>query len=91
MKLIEYLPTNEAWTQVAGIEQVGAAKHLLNAIRIRRDKEREQNENYPIRAGDGFDLRQDIVYRMGFISALNWILELPRKARDQINNLPEGE
>lgn len=89
MKLIEYLPTNEAWTQVAGIEQVGAAKHLLNAIRIRRDKEREQNERLPKR--DNSDLRNDIVYKSGYIAALNWILELPRKARDQINNLPEGE
>ena len=89
MNLTEYLPTNEAYTQVAGARAVGATKHLLRAAEIRRDKEREQNENYPRR--DDSDLRNDFVYKSGYIAALNWILDLPDKARNHINNLPEGE
>ena len=89
MNLKEYLPTNEAFSQVSGAESVGAGKYLLQAARIRRDKERELNENHPKR--DDNDLRNDFVYKAGFIAAMNWILDLPGKARDQLNKLPEGD
>ena len=67
---------------------MGASRALLKAADLRRDKIREQVENEPKRSEN---LKEDVVYKLGMISGLNFILDLPGKANEHIKTLPEGD
>jgi len=58
-------------------------------IKERRDQIRRQNEDNPKRSSE--NLKEDIVYKMGFLAGLNFVLDLPEKVREHLKNLPEGD
>lgn len=89
MNITEYLPANEDFRAVAQAEELRAAKSLLKAATIRRDKELKQINDHPKRSDD--DLTQDVIYKLGMVRALNWIIDLPGKASEYLNHLPEGD
>ena len=88
MNLTDYITTSEDFHQISGASSVGASRALLKAAGVKRDKIREQVENEPKRSDI---LKDDVIYKLGMISGLNFILDLPGKANDHIKILPEGD
>lgn len=88
MKLSDYIETSEDFHMIAGASSVGASRALLKAAGIRRDKIRDQVESEP---KQDKNLKEDVVYKLGAISGLKFIIDLPGKANDHIQNLPEGD
>ena len=88
MNLSDYIKTSKDFHMIAGALDVGASRALLKAAGVRRDKMREQVEDNPKRSES---LKEDIVYKLGMISGLNFIIDLPGKANDHIKTLPEGD
>jgi len=84
----DYLPSNDDFNAVASAYEIRAAKSLLKAAEIRRNKERDNIELNPKR--DDENLKNDIVYKLGLIAGLNFIIDLPREAKKHIHNL-EGD
>ena len=76
-------------TIMAGAKSTGPGRVILEAVRIRRDELQKQVNDNPQR--DDVVLKNDIVYKLAEIHALNWILGLPLKARDYIDKFPERE
>lgn len=64
---------------------IPAANALLFATKKRRDELRKKNEDNPKECPE--DLKEDYRYIAGEISALNWILELPKDAQEYRNNI----
>ena len=88
IKLTDYIKTSEDFHMIAAASDVGSSRALLKAATVRRDKIREQVENEP---RQDENLKEDVVYKLGMISGLNFILDLPGKANDHIKTLPEGD
>jgi hypothetical protein len=87
MKLTDYIQKNEDFHLISKALDVGASRALLKAAMCKRNKSRKQAEDEPKRSDN---LKEDIIYRLGFISGLTWILDLPGQANDYLKNL-EGE
>lgn len=81
----KYLPTSQAFIEVAGAEAVGASNALLEAVNIKREELRDKNENHPKESPE--DLTGDYRFIAGMISMANWILGLPERSREYRNKL----
>lgn len=88
MKITDYVKASEDLRLIAAANEVGASRALIKAAEIKRHRIREQVENDPRRHEN---LKEDVVYKLGQLSGLNWVIDLPRKAKDHINSLPEGD
>lgn len=88
MNLTNYIKTSEDFHSISGALDVGASRALLKAAKIMRDKIRNQVEVDPKHTSV---LKEDVIYKLGMISGLNFILDLPGKANDHIKILPEGD
>jgi len=66
-------------------EEVEAVRILLKAVESKRDKLREVLETKPKNSPE--DLEEDLVFLLGMVKGLNWVLGLPARSRDYINNL----
>ena len=71
MKLTDYIKTSEDFHMVSAAREVGASRALLNAAGVKRDRMRKQVEDSPKRSET---LKEDVVYKLGMISGLNFIL-----------------
>lgn len=87
MGLEDYIPVSRrnAYIEIAGAKDVGASREILSVVKYRIVEEREGNEERP-QINDN-DVTKDIRYRLGFVSALNWVLSLPEMAQEVIENL----
>lgn len=81
----KYLPTNEAFNLVRSAESVPISKALLDAVEIKRDELRNENEENPRKSSQ--DLTEDYIYIAGMIAMSNWILRLPQRSREFIKKL----
>jgi hypothetical protein len=69
--------------------EYGSSRALIYAITKQRDQLRIEVEDRPQR--DDSELRNDIIYKLGTIAALNWILSIPTKARELITSFEGRE
>jgi hypothetical protein len=69
--------------------EFGSSRALIHAITVLRDHLRQEVEDRPQR--DDTELRNDIVYKIGMIAALNWALSIPTKARELITSFEGRE
>lgn len=82
MILTTHIKTNEEWRSLANARDIGAARDILNVVERARDRLRKQAEGKP---------EDELAHiKLAKIFALNWVLDLPRKAMEHINN-SEGE
>ena len=72
---------------LAAAREVGPSRVLLDAAAVERDRVRGQIEKAPRRSSE--DLREDVVYKLGELAALNRILGLPEQARALIEKHEE--
>lgn len=82
MILTTHIKTNEEWRSLANARDIGAARDILNVVERLRDSLRKESEKKP----------EDplINIKLAKINALNWVLDLPRKATEHIEK-SEGE
>jgi hypothetical protein len=85
----KYLVTSEQVVLASQADQIGAAKAVLDAVRIYRDELREMNESSPKESPE--DLKEDYRYIAGSIAALNWVLRLPQRSMEFRNKLEKGK
>ena len=69
-------------TLIADALEYGSSRAMIHAITVQRDFLRQEVEDRPQR--DDKELRNDIVYKLGCIAALNWVLSFPNVARELI-------
>lgn len=80
---------SEDLTLIADALEYGSSKALLHACTVQRDFLRVEVEDRPQR--DDKELRNDIIYKLGAISALNWVLSFPTNAREFISSIEGRE
>lgn len=78
MDLTKYMEGSDIH-ELADAEHVVAARAMLKAGERRLEEERKMAEERPERNLE--DLKRDLVYRIGFIAGLKWMLSLPQEAR----------
>ena len=71
---------------LAQLEQTGPGKAIMKLVRMKRNRKRELNESSPTRAAE--HLKGDIVYGLGEVSALNWVLGIQAAANVEIQERP---
>jgi len=84
----KYLPNSPDYAIMADAPSTGPGRVIMSAARLRRDELLGKVDKNPVRSDE---LKHDLVYILGQINVLNWILELPDKARKVIDKLPETE
>lgn len=88
MQLDKYLKTSAAVLEVSRANEIGGAKAILEAALIKRDEIRKEYEENPLRSDQ---IKKDLNFKLGMVAGLNWMLELPEKARQWRDHLPDGE
>lgn len=76
-------------TYVADALDYGSSRAMIHAVTVQRDQLRREVEDRPQR--DDSELRNDIVYKLGCIAALNWVLSFPTRARELITSFEGRE
>jgi len=74
--------------EIIEAKEIRAARALLEAGEAKRNEVRKENEENPRR--DNQNLKKDIIFKLGMIEGLNWVLELPNSAREYIKTKVEG-
>lgn len=87
MNITDYIKTNKDFYSLAHAMNVGASRAIIEATTVKRDKVRQELEDDP---RHDTKLKNDIVYKLGVIEGLNWILDLPGKTNEYLKNL-EGD
>ena len=85
MKISDYITDSTQISEVSEAEKLMASRGILSATRLRLDEERDTIERAPI-LEDG-DIRKDLRYRLGFVAALKWVLDLPVESRKLIQSM----
>jgi len=85
----KYIKTDSDFHNIVEARSLGVGRALLKAAELKRDEKRSQNERSPQLCDE--DIRKDIRYNLGFVAALNWIMELPQQAKIYISKLPTKE
>lgn len=83
--IAKYVEKSEDVTLLAQAEQVGVGGALLTAAKIKRDELRARIETKPKHSPE--KLEDDLVFVLGMVKALNWILGLPARSREHIEKL----
>ena len=84
-RISKYLEKSEEIILLSQSEEVEAVRVLLKATENKRDAIRETLETQPKHCPD--DLEDDLVFLLGMVKGLNWVLGLPARSRNYINNL----
>jgi len=87
MNLKTYITDGRQFQHLSEIRQVGVANAMLNGVEIKRDEVRRDSETRPQICND--DFRKDIRWKLGFVAALNWVLDLPGEAQKYLDHLPD--
>jgi len=80
-----YATKSSEITILSQSEEVEAVKIIMNVARKRREELRREIEEKPRECPE--DLTKDFRGISGEIRGLNWILELPQKAREVIDRI----
>jgi len=87
MRIDKYLNESGEITLLSQSEEVEAIRVLLKATKNKRNKVREILETKPKHSPE--DLEEDLVFLLGMVKGLNWVLGLPARSRDYINNIKQ--
>jgi len=87
MRIDKYLNESGEITLLSQSEEVEAVRVLLKATKNKRNKIREILETKPKHSPE--DLEEDLVFLLGMVKGLNWVLGLPARSRDYINNIKQ--
>lgn len=86
-RISKYLKESEEIILLSQSEEVEAVRVLLKATEAKRDEIRKILETKPKHSPE--DLEDDLVFLLGMVKAFNWVLGLPARSRNYINNLKE--
>lgn len=86
-KLGRYVEDEHGIHIVANAETLEASIVLLNAVRKLRDEVDSHLKEKPQK--NDLDIREDLKYTLGQISALDWILALPSSAMRVLQTQPD--
>lgn len=89
MNICKYVKTNAEFHELTGASNIASARALLVVTERIRDEERKSYEEKPMKAPE--DLRKDVIYKLGVVHGLNRILDLPRQAKQYLDQLPQGK
>lgn len=81
-RIDQYLEKSEEIILLSQSEEIEAVRVLLKATKSKRNKIRESKPKY-----SPDDLEEDIIFQLGMVKALNWVLGLPARSRHYIDNL----
>jgi len=84
MRIDKYLDKSEEIILLSQSEEVEAIRVLLKATENKRNKVREALEMKPKYSPE--NLEEDLVFLLGMAKGLNWVLGLPERSRNYINN-----
>ena len=84
MRIDKYLDESGDITLLAESEQIKAVRVLLKAAENKRDKVREILETKPKHSPE--NLEEDLVFLLGMVKGLNWVLGLPARSGEYIKN-----
>lgn len=85
MAITKYIKTSDDFLSIKDAHNIGASKALLYAAEKKLEELRKKK---PMRCDA--DLKKDLVFILGGIEILTWLLELPREAAEYYQKLPEG-
>uniref|UniRef100_A0A6M3ILJ5 Uncharacterized protein n=1 Tax=viral metagenome TaxID=1070528 RepID=A0A6M3ILJ5_9ZZZZ len=83
--MLKYFPDGPSPGLVADSGLVPAAVAIFKAVEIRRDELRATVEKHP--KHNPQDLEDDVDFMLGGIRELNWVLGLPERSREFIQNI----
>jgi len=86
-RINKYLDKSEEIILLSQSEEVEAVRVLLKAVKSKRDKVRQLYETKPKHSPE--DLEEDLVFLLGMVKGLNWVLGLPARSRNYINNFKQ--
>jgi hypothetical protein len=70
----------------AQISETGPGKSFMGMVRKKRDHERESVELSPVMSDN---VREDMRYKLGFVQALNWILNSEHDLKRHLKMMEE--
>ncbi len=79
----KHIKSSEEMRMLHDARNIGASRTILNVVEYERNRLRNEIEKKPE------DPLSNI--KLAKINAFNWVLDLPRKAKELIDKLPEGE
>jgi hypothetical protein len=79
----KHIKSSEEVRSLSSARDIGASRVILSVVEYERDKLRNEVEKKP-------EDELNIV-KLSKINVLNWVLDLPGKARELIDKVPEGE
>lgn len=86
MNLKNYADRSQDILLLARAEEVEVVRVLLNAAKKKRGELREIMEKNPKHSPG--DLEEDLVFLLGMIKGLNWVLGLPQRSREYCDRQP---
>jgi len=85
MRIDKYLDTSGEIILLSKAGEVEAVRVLLKATENKRDKVRETLETNPKHCPE--NLEEDLVFLLGMVKGLNWVIGLPARSEKYIGNL----
>ncbi len=85
----KYIPEGADFHNMAGCEATAPGRVIMEAVRVRRGEGGRAGEERPQR--NDIDITQDVIFNIGYVRALTWILSLPGRAREEIEKFSDGE
>ena len=85
MRIEKYADKSEDIVLLSESESIRAVQVLLATATNKRDALRKIIETKPKHSPE--ELEEDLVFILGMIKGINWILGLPARSRDYINKL----
>ena len=86
-KIKDLVPDGSQWREVIDAKEIQAARVILKAAQIARDKtDRRMHDNLSINC---VDMKKSVCYLLGIIDGLDLILELPtevKRLQDEIES-----
>lgn len=85
MRIDQYLDKSEEIILLSQSKEIEAVRVLLKATENKRNKVRDILETKPKHSPE--NLEDDLVFLLGMVKGLNWVLGLPARSQNYIKNL----
>ena len=89
MKIDKYIERSEDIVLLSESGSVRAIQVLLSACEKKRDALREIIETNPKHSPE--ELQEDLVFLLGMIKGINWVIGLPARSRDFIKKIERSK
>jgi hypothetical protein len=84
-RIDQYLDKSQEIILLSKSQEIEAVRVLLKATENKRNKVRDILETKPKHSPE--NLEDDLVFLLGMVKGLNWVLRLPARSENYIKNL----